>query len=80
VDGGFLGRPTPFLAMRILGIATNVRVTVAEQEAAGVANPRPDQAQIARGVEEARIPPPPPGQQLLNLIPQRHVESTLRVT
>jgi len=54
----------------VLGIALNVRVTIAEQQAVRRANASANQTEIARCFEQARIPPSPARQQLLDLITQ----------
>jgi hypothetical protein len=53
--------------MHLLGVAPHVGVTPAQQQAARGANARPNQTEIRRRIEEARIPLPPSGQQSFDL-------------
>ena len=60
--GNVLGRPAaPTLAMHFFGLALHVGVTTAEEQAARRADARTDQAEIGRGIEQARIPRLQPG-------------------
>src|SRR5690606_25444107 len=54
--------PAPTLAMGVLGGALDPRVPLAEQQRIRGAHLGADQAQVVRGVEEARIPAPPSGE------------------
>ena len=68
-----LGRATaPTFAMHFFCRALHVGVTTAEEQAARRADARTDQAEIGRGIEQARIPRPPAGQKSIDLIAQAH--------
>src|SRR5690606_9046769 len=63
---------SPLLAMRVLGRALHLRVPPAQQQRTRGAYFGADQAEIVRRVEQARIPAPPPRQNLLDPFTQRH--------
>src|SRR5690606_10996648 len=63
---------SPLLAMRVLGRALHLRVPPAHQQRTRGAYFGADQAEIVRRVEQARIPAPPPRQNLLDPFTQRH--------
>jgi hypothetical protein len=54
------------------GFALDVCVATAQEQAARGAYSGADHAEIGRGVEQARVPLPPAGQQPVDLITQTH--------
>src|SRR5690606_41885470 len=68
----FLRPAAPLLAVSLLGGRLNGGVTAAQEQAARRADARADQPQVARGVEQARVPLPPAGQERLDLLAQCH--------
>ena len=62
----------PFFAVRVLRLLADARMAISEQQSTGIADLRPDQPEVARGVEQAGIPAFPCRQEFLDLFAQVH--------
>lgn len=72
-DGlNFLVLPTPFLSVSIGSLLPDLRMTRRKQQRVRVADFRPNQTKIARGIKKTRIPAFPVGQKLFDLTSEVH--------